>query len=218
MGSRGVCRSWQRVCHSGGGEHAGHAGRRRYGPEPGTVPVPACDGRGNWRHRSPSASSGRGRPRGWTQSTLAWRALKRFCARCQLPLGWPAGKPDDRCRSAQVRSPTVRVLPVAEPGTPAISTPWRYLGWPVGQQKGGVALGVLWGCTWMVAQSIVPAVIGAAVDALIARQTHLFAADCVVVLGLGVITAVSGVLRHRWSHAAAGWPARSSRFGASLVR
>jgi ABC-type multidrug transport system fused ATPase/permease subunit len=65
------------------------------------------------------------------------------------------------------------------------------------KQKPGVALGVLWGCTWMVAQSIVPAVIGAAVDALISRRTHMFALDCAIVLGLGVITATSGVLRHR---------------------
>lgn len=91
----------------------------------------------------------------------------------------------------------MRVLPVVEPGTPAIGSPWRFLLWLVGRQKGTVALGALWGCTWMVAQSIVPAVIGAAVDALIARQTHAFAADCAFVLGLGVITAVSGVLRHR---------------------
>jgi len=60
-----------------------------------------------------------------------------------------------------------------------------------------MALGVLWGCTWMVAQSIVPADIGAAVDALISRQTHRFALDCALVLSLGVITAASGVLRHR---------------------
>lgn len=60
-----------------------------------------------------------------------------------------------------------------------------------------MAMGVLWGCLWMVAQSIVPAVIGAAVDALISRQTHRFALDCAAVLGLGVITAASGVLRHR---------------------
>jgi ABC-type multidrug transport system fused ATPase/permease subunit len=91
----------------------------------------------------------------------------------------------------------VRVLPVSEPGTPAIGSPSRFLLWLVGQQKGSVALGALWGCTWMVAQSIVPAVIGAAVDALIGRQTHEFAADCAFVLVLGVITAASGVLRHR---------------------
>ncbi len=91
----------------------------------------------------------------------------------------------------------MRVLPVAEPGTPAIGSPWRYLGWLVRQQKARVALGILWGCTWMVAQAIVPAVIGAAVDALIGRRTHAFAVDCAIVLGLGVITAVSGILRHR---------------------
>jgi ABC-type multidrug transport system fused ATPase/permease subunit len=91
----------------------------------------------------------------------------------------------------------VRALPVAEPGTPAISSPWRFLGWLVGRQKARMAQGVLWGCLWMVAQSIVPAVIGAAVDALISRQTHRFALDCAIVLGLGVITAASGVLRHR---------------------
>jgi ABC-type multidrug transport system fused ATPase/permease subunit len=91
----------------------------------------------------------------------------------------------------------VRALPVPERGTPAIGSPWRFLGWLIVQQRGRVALGMLWGCTWMVAQSLVPAVIGAAVDALIARQTHLFAEDCAVVLGLGVITAVSGILRHR---------------------
>jgi ABC-type multidrug transport system fused ATPase/permease subunit len=88
-------------------------------------------------------------------------------------------------------------LPSAEPGTPAIGSPWRYLGWLVAQQKAGIALGVFWGCTWMVAQSIVPAVIGSAVDALIARQSHRFGVDCAIVLGLGVITAASGVLRHR---------------------
>jgi ABC-type multidrug transport system fused ATPase/permease subunit len=91
----------------------------------------------------------------------------------------------------------MRALPVAEPGTPAIGSPWRYLGWLVCQQKARMALGILWGCTWMVAQSIVPAVIGAAVDALIGRRTHAFAVDCAIVLGLGILTAVSGILRHR---------------------
>ncbi len=91
----------------------------------------------------------------------------------------------------------MRALPSADPGTPAIDTPWHYLGWLVSRQKAGIALGILWGCAWMVAQSIVPAVIGAAVDALIARQAERFGADCAIVLGLGVITAASGVLRHR---------------------
>jgi ABC-type multidrug transport system fused ATPase/permease subunit len=88
-------------------------------------------------------------------------------------------------------------LPVSQPGTPDIGSPWRYLRWLILQQRASMALGVLWGCTWMVAQSVVPAVIGAAVDALIARNAHAFGVDCAVVLGLGVLTAASGVLRHR---------------------
>jgi ABC-type multidrug transport system fused ATPase/permease subunit len=91
----------------------------------------------------------------------------------------------------------MRALPVSDPGTPDISSPARYLLWLMAKQKASMALGMLWGSTWMVAQSIVPAVIGAAVDALIARQPRAFALDCGIVLALGVITAASGVLRHR---------------------
>jgi ABC-type multidrug transport system fused ATPase/permease subunit len=91
----------------------------------------------------------------------------------------------------------MRALPVSDPGTPDISSPARYLRWLMAQQKASMALGMLWGSTWMVAQSIVPAVIGAAVDALIARHSRAFALDCGIVLALGVITAASGVLRHR---------------------
>ena len=91
----------------------------------------------------------------------------------------------------------MRVLPVPDPGTPNISSPWRYLAWLVRKQKAGVSLGILWGSTWMLSQALMPAVIGAAIDALIRRQTQSFGRDCALVLGLGVLTAISGVLRHR---------------------
>ena len=91
----------------------------------------------------------------------------------------------------------MRALPVGDPGTPDISTPWHYLGWLVRVQRASVALGVFWGCAWMIAQALMPAVIGSAIDALIRRQGHAFAWDCAIVLGLGVVTAASGVLRHR---------------------
>jgi ABC-type multidrug transport system fused ATPase/permease subunit len=91
----------------------------------------------------------------------------------------------------------MRALPVSDPGTPDIGSPWHYLGWLVRVQRASVLLGVFWGCAWMIAQALVPAVIGAAIDALIRRQAHLFGRDCLIVLGLGVVTAASGVLRHR---------------------
>jgi ABC-type multidrug transport system fused ATPase/permease subunit len=91
----------------------------------------------------------------------------------------------------------MRVLPVSDPGTPDIRSPWHYLGWLVRQQRAGVALGVFWGCTWMLSQALMPAVIGAAIDALLRRHTSAFSLDCAIVLGLGLLTAASGVLRHR---------------------
>jgi ABC-type multidrug transport system fused ATPase/permease subunit len=91
----------------------------------------------------------------------------------------------------------MRVLPVSDPGTPDIRSPWHYLAWLVRQQQASVGLGVLWGCVWMISQALMPAVIGAAIDALIQRQTAQFGVACAIVLGLGLATAVSGVLRHR---------------------
>ena len=91
----------------------------------------------------------------------------------------------------------MRPLPVADPGTPDLRSAWRFIGWLMGRQRASVLLGVLWGCGWMIVQALVPAAIGAAVDALAARNTSAFTFDCLAVLGLGAATAVTGVLRHR---------------------
>lgn len=91
----------------------------------------------------------------------------------------------------------MRVLPVPDPGTPDIGSPLLYLVWLAREQRGRVAAGIGWGCAWMLSQALMPAVIGAAIDALISRNTTVFGRDCATVLGLGVATAVSGILRHR---------------------
>ena len=91
----------------------------------------------------------------------------------------------------------MRPLPVADPGTPELRSAWRFIGWLMARQRASVLLGILWGCGWMIAQALVPAAIGAAVDALAARNTTAFTLDCLAVLGLGAATAVTGVLRHR---------------------
>ena len=91
----------------------------------------------------------------------------------------------------------MRPLPVADLGTPELRSAWRFIGWLMARQRASVLLGILWGCCWMIAQALVPAAIGAAVDALAARSTTAFTVDCLAVLGLGAATAVTGVLRHR---------------------
>lgn len=57
--------------------------------------------------------------------------------------------------------------------------------------------GIVWGSVWMVGQALVPAAIGAAIDALVNRNAAEFTAGCLAVLGLGGLTAVAGILRHR---------------------
>jgi ABC-type multidrug transport system fused ATPase/permease subunit len=91
----------------------------------------------------------------------------------------------------------MRPLPVPDPGTPDTRSPRRFLLWLMARQRASVLLGIVWGCCWMIAQALVPAVIGSAVDALVSRNTTAFTIDCLAVLGLGIATALTGVLRHR---------------------
>ncbi|MGI9005560.1 MAG: ABC transporter transmembrane domain-containing protein [Streptosporangiaceae bacterium] len=91
----------------------------------------------------------------------------------------------------------MRQLPVPDPGRPDLRSAWRFIWWLMASQRSSVLAGVLWGCCWMIAQALVPAVIGAAVDALAGRNSGAFTADCLIMLGLGAATAITGVLRHR---------------------
>ena len=91
----------------------------------------------------------------------------------------------------------MRPLPVPDPGVPDVRSPRRFLLWLMARQRANVLLGITWGCSWMIAQALVPAAIGAAVDALAVRNATAFTADCLAAPGLGVATAITGILRHR---------------------
>jgi ABC-type multidrug transport system fused ATPase/permease subunit len=91
----------------------------------------------------------------------------------------------------------MRQLPVADPGTPDLRSAHHFFMWLMKKQRTSVLLGIVWGSAWMVAQALVPAAIGSAIDALARRQAGAFTVDCLAVLGLGVLTALTGVLRHR---------------------
>jgi ABC-type multidrug transport system fused ATPase/permease subunit len=91
----------------------------------------------------------------------------------------------------------MRQLPVPHPGTPDLRSAPRFLFWLAGRQRASVVLGIFWGCAWMIAQAFVPVAIGAAIDALARHRTTAFTVDCAAVLALGMLTAATGVLRHR---------------------
>jgi ABC-type multidrug transport system fused ATPase/permease subunit len=92
----------------------------------------------------------------------------------------------------------VRRLPYDDPGKPNLRSPARYLFWTAGQQWRPLLLGTVYGITWMGAQALVPAAIGRGLDQGVSDHDLSAAAEWSgVVLGLAVVQAVAGVLRHR---------------------
>ena len=92
----------------------------------------------------------------------------------------------------------MRRFPLPDPGIPDLRSPGRYLWWLAGQQKGSLAAGAAWGVLWMGAQAVSPAALGQAIDAGVRhRDTTALVAWAGVLLGLGVLQAFAGVMRHR---------------------
>ena len=73
----------------------------------------------------------------------------------------------------------------------------RFLVWLARQQLSTVIGGGFFGAVWMGAQGLIPAVLGAAINAAVRRNRAELWTWCGVLLGLGALQAVAGVLRHR---------------------
>ncbi|MCW2613412.1 MAG: yheI 1 [Frankiales bacterium] len=98
----------------------------------------------------------------------------------------------------------MRTLPLADPGTPDLRSPLRFLLRIARLQRREVAGGVLFGVVWMASQALVPYVLGRAIDDGIAGRDHDALARWVLVLvGIAVLQGLSAVLRHRF--AVASW-------------
>lgn len=94
----------------------------------------------------------------------------------------------------------MRQLPLADPGTPDVRSPGRYLWWVAMGQKATLSGGVFFGVVAMVAQSVMPAIIGRAIDEGVAAgnvDRLWFWAG--ILLAVGVFQAVAGIARHRFA-------------------
>ena len=92
----------------------------------------------------------------------------------------------------------MRQLPFADPGTPDTRSPTRFLLWVGRHQVGTLALGMTFGIVWMLAQALLPWVLGRAIDQGIATGDFgVLLAWAGALLLLGVIQGVAGTLRHR---------------------
>ena len=91
-------------------------------------------------------------------------------------------------------------LPLADPGTPDLRSPGRYLLFVMRAQAGAVGVAVFFGIIWMVAQAVMPAIIGRAIDeGVAADDTGRLTFWALMLLLAGVTQAVVGVFRHRFS-------------------
>ncbi|WP_345070475.1 ABC transporter ATP-binding protein [Phytohabitans flavus] len=94
----------------------------------------------------------------------------------------------------------MRSLPVDDPGTPDHRSPTRFLWWLAVRAWPSMLGGICWGVVWMVSQALMPAVIGKAVDAGLAdRDRGALLTWGAVLLGLGLVQAASGIIRHRFA-------------------
>src|SRR3954464_3258231 len=74
----------------------------------------------------------------------------------------------------------------------------RFLWWLAKGQKRSLLYAIFLGVIWMVCQALMPAIIGAAVDHGVAdKDATALLRYGAIMLGLGIVQAVSGILRHR---------------------
>ena len=89
-------------------------------------------------------------------------------------------------------------LPFSDPGAPDTRSPVRFLVWVGSLQLGTLAAGVFFGVLWMVAQALMPAAIGRAIQEGIAEHDNSALAKwTLILLTLGAIQAGAGIMRHR---------------------
>ncbi|WP_405141649.1 ABC transporter ATP-binding protein/permease [Sphaerisporangium sp. NBC_01403] len=91
----------------------------------------------------------------------------------------------------------MRSLPLADPGIPDARSPLRYLWWVARGQASPLLTGIGFAVLWWLGQALVPSALGKAVDSLTTRDTEGLVRWSAVLLGLGVVTAFGGVMRHR---------------------
>ena len=94
----------------------------------------------------------------------------------------------------------MRALPLVDPGIPDSRSPGRYLWWVAKGQKATIAGGVTFGIVWMVAQAVMPAIIGKAIDQGIdANDSSRLWYWAGVLLLVGIVQAAAGIFRHRFA-------------------
>ncbi|NBE95742.1 ABC transporter ATP-binding protein [Nonomuraea sp. KC401] len=91
----------------------------------------------------------------------------------------------------------MRSLPEADPGVPDIRSPLRYLWWTARRQWSTLLAGIGFATLWWLVQALMPAVLGKGIDAVTAKDSRALLLWAGVLLGLGLLQAYTGLMRHR---------------------
>lgn len=92
----------------------------------------------------------------------------------------------------------MRALPYDDPGEPDLRSATRFMLWVAGGQRATLAVGLLWGVVWMVAQALIPLAVGRGIDdGVVAGDRRALLVWSAAVLVLALVQAGAGVLRHR---------------------
>ncbi|HEY5296228.1 MAG TPA: ABC transporter ATP-binding protein, partial [Gaiellaceae bacterium] len=90
------------------------------------------------------------------------------------------------------------ILPTDDPGLPDTRSPVRLLVWTGRHQLQTLAAGMAFGILWMLAQALMPFAIGRAVqNGIVEHDNGKLAQWALILLGLGLLQAGAGVMRHR---------------------
>jgi len=94
----------------------------------------------------------------------------------------------------------MHALPYDDPGTPDTRTPGRFLWWLARQQWRTLLGGMGFGTLWMLAQALMPALIGLAIDrGVAAGDTSGLLTWSLALLAVGSVQAGAGLMRHRFA-------------------
>ncbi|MEP6815219.1 MAG: ABC transporter ATP-binding protein, partial [Marmoricola sp.] len=94
----------------------------------------------------------------------------------------------------------MRKLPLDDPGTADHRSPARLLWWMARGQWHTLLGGMAFGTIWMCCSAVMPAVIGKAIDAgVAAKDPSALLTWAAALLGIGIVGAVAGILRHRFA-------------------
>lgn len=93
----------------------------------------------------------------------------------------------------------MRPLPEADPGTPPLTTPLAFLSWQARRQSGVLAAAVALGILGAICQAALPYVLGRAIDdGLEHGLTAPLLRWCLVLVGIGLVSVVTGSVGHRF--------------------